>query len=81
MNPTPEFWHFLKYIGNRIYLARHARREKITTAANNIGISHPTLSQIENGRYKPLSVKLICKILYYYELELGEFLKFPENEK
>lgn len=69
---------FLERIGYKLYVARHNKREKITAAANNIGISHPTLSQIENGKYKSLTIRLVFKLAFYYDLDLDEFLNFSE---
>lgn len=75
MHSTPvNFDQILVLIGNKIYLARHTRREKITTAAANIGISHPVLSQIENGRYKSLSIHTLFKVCDYYGIHLQDIL-------
>jgi DNA-binding Xre family transcriptional regulator len=68
------FDQILVLIGNKIYVARHIRREKITTAAANIGISHPVLSQIENGRYKSLSIHTLFKVCDYYDIHLQDML-------
>lgn len=61
-------------IGLKLYTKRHMKREKITVAAHNIGVSHPVLSQIENGRYNALSLKLLSKIADYYEMPIQELL-------
>ncbi len=71
---TASLDQILVLIGNKIYVARHTRREKITTAAANIGISHPVLSQIENGRYKSLSIQTLFKVCDYYDIDLQEIL-------
>jgi transcriptional regulator with XRE-family HTH domain len=62
-------------IGHKLYITRHSRREKITTVANNVGISHPVISQIENGRYTGLSLKLLDKIAAYYGMSLSDLLR------
>ncbi len=69
------FEDLLKKIGNKLYDIRHSRREKITNVANGVGVSHPVISLIENGRYKSLTFNLLHKICEYYEVELLSIIK------
>lgn len=64
----------LIHIGDKLYTARHLKREKMTTVAKNIGVSHPVISLIENGHYKGLSLNLLCKLADYYKLTLAELI-------
>lgn len=61
-------------IGSKLYSIRHARNEKITAVAHHIGVSHAVISQIENGRYKGLSVKMLFLIAEYYNVSLYDIL-------
>lgn len=66
----------LKQIGNRLYIERHKRREKLETVARAIGVTHPVISRIENGRYKGLSVEMLSKLAGHYGISLKE-LELP----
>ncbi len=61
-------------IGNNLYIIRHSRKEKLTAVSVSIGISHPVLSQIENGKYEGLSIKLIVKLAQYYNVPAERIL-------
>lgn len=74
MYTSTQLQSLFSYIGFKLYTKRHLKREKITVAAHNIGVSHPVLSQIENGRYTALSFKLLSKIADYYEMSIQELL-------
>lgn len=61
-------------IGSNLRIARLHRNEKLITASNAIGISHTVLSQIENGRYTCLSLKLLLKATDYYFLDTKDVI-------
>lgn len=62
----------LSKIGYKFYVARHIKREKITSVASNIGVSHPVISKIENGTYKPLTIDLVYRLMSYYNLSFSD---------
>ncbi len=66
---TKIFEQVLEHIGYQFYVARHQKRETITCVAKNIGVSHPVISKIENGRYKSISLQLIIKLMDYYSIK------------
>lgn len=61
-------------IGHKLYSIRRARNEKITVVAHHVGVSHAVISQVENGRYKSLSVKMLFLIAEYYKVSIEELL-------
>lgn len=74
MKESANFEEKLKQIGDKLYMARHARREKMQTVAQAVGVSHPVISQVENGRYKGLSSSLLFKLSEYYGISLNELI-------
>lgn len=64
----------LETIGNRLYTIRHQKREKLTSVATAIGISHPVISLVENGRYKGLTLDLLLRICNHYSISMEELL-------
>ncbi len=62
---------FFENIGYKLYVLRHSRREKISCVADYLGVSSATVSLIENGRYRSLSLILLLKIAEYYNVELS----------
>jgi transcriptional regulator with XRE-family HTH domain len=71
---NPSLNQLFEDIGSRLYQTRHARNEKLTTVARSVGVSHTVVSQIENGRYKSLSLQLLYRIIDYYDLPLTAVL-------
>lgn len=69
----------LEIIGVKLYKARHDRNEKITTAAQAIGISHSVLSQVEHGKYLPLTIGLLLRIAGHYNIDLLRLLQ-PDTQ-
>lgn len=69
MQPDENVNVLLKQIGDILYQARHARKEKITSVAKNIGVSHTVISKIENGKYPALSLQLLHRLVKYYKLD------------
>jgi transcriptional regulator with XRE-family HTH domain len=68
------FKELLIDIGDKFYQLRHLRKEKITAVASSIGISHPVISQIENGNYKSLSIELLFRLANYYNVSVQDIL-------
>ncbi|RYE21833.1 MAG: XRE family transcriptional regulator [Sphingobacteriales bacterium] len=64
----------LELIGNNLYFLRHARKLKMTVVAQSVGVSHPVISQIENGRYTALSVGLLLKLSELYNVTLDDLM-------
>ncbi|MFT4205218.1 MAG: helix-turn-helix domain-containing protein [Chitinophagaceae bacterium] len=56
--------------------------------ASEVGVKHPVLSRIENGRYEGLSLALLLKLCNFYKVSLEEVLgqkvmqvfNFSQNE-
>jgi len=69
----------LLHLGEKLYKIRHLRKEKITSVASAINISHSVLSQVENGKYKSLSIDLLFKIAAYYNTQIDELLSNTGN--
>ncbi|WP_344827136.1 helix-turn-helix domain-containing protein [Rurimicrobium arvi] len=63
-----------KTIGENFHTIRNARKEKLDVAAEAVGVSHPVLSRIENGRYSGLSVELLVKLCNHYQVKLQQIL-------
>ena len=78
MEATYSLQSIYQSVGYKLFLARHKRRETLKSVAAGIGVSHVVISQIENGRYESLSIKLLFQIARYYKLELYELLAEKE---
>jgi transcriptional regulator with XRE-family HTH domain len=74
MKESANFEEKLQQIGYKLYMARHARREKMQTVAKAVGVSYPVISRIENGRYKGLSSALLFKLSDYYGISINEMI-------
>lgn len=66
--------NLLERIGEMIYTLRQQKGEKLDSVSQSIGISHTVLSQVEHGRYKPLSFKLLEKIAAYYNKSVVDII-------
>ena len=64
----------LKVIGEKLRQQRTTRNEKLLTIERALGISHGTISKIENGRYNCLTLMMLTKISGYYQVEVSELL-------
>lgn len=64
----------LKTIGNNLHSIRNARKETLQSVASDIGITHPTISKIENGRHKNLPIGLLVKLCNHYKISLQQVL-------
>lgn len=61
-------------IGRKLYHIRRMRNEKLTAVAQEVGLSHGVISQIENGRYPGLSVKTLHVLANHYEISLSDIM-------
>lgn len=64
----------LKTIGENIHTVRNAKKETLDCAAKAIGMTHPTLSKIENGRYPGLTMELIITICNHFKVTLQQII-------
>ena len=62
----------LTKIGQNLHTVRNARKETLQSVATDIGITHPIISKIENGRYPNLQLKLLIKLCNHYKITLYE---------
>jgi transcriptional regulator with XRE-family HTH domain len=68
---TPEL---LETVGRNLHSIRNARKETLQAVAQAIGITHPVISKIENGRNENLSIALLIKLCNHYEVTLQQAL-------
>lgn len=61
-------------IGQNLHTIRNARKETLQAVATDIGITHPIISKIENGRYPSLQLKLLVKLCNHYSISLQQVL-------
>ena len=45
--------------GHNLHTIRNARKETLQSVASDIGVTHPIISKIENGRYPNLQLNLL----------------------
>lgn len=64
----------LKTIGHNLHTIRNARKETLQAVASELGITHPIISKIENGRYPNLQLNLLVKLCNYYNISLQQAL-------
>lgn len=64
----------LQKIGENLHTIRNARKETLQSVAKSIGITHPVLSKIENGRSDNLSLALLLKICNYYKISMQQVM-------
>ena len=62
--------HLLKHIGRNLHTIRNARKETLKSVAHSIRLTHPTLSKIENGRYKNLQIIQLLNLCKHYQVSL-----------
>lgn len=60
-------------LGIALRVARRARKESITAAAQKIGLDRGHLSDIEAGEVEP-RFRLVKKLLAYYNIQLDDVL-------
>lgn len=73
-NYGKEFQTVLKLVGKYFKLLRNKKNEKLYSVSNSIGVTHPVISQIENGKYYSLNFKIITNLLEYYNVRLEELI-------
>ena len=64
----------LKRIGDRLWQARHANKEKMASVAKEIHINISVVSQVENGRYHALSLELLSRFAHHYHTSVDLLL-------
>ena len=74
MNSAIEIHHLLTKIGQNLHTIRNARKETLQSVAADIGITHPIISKIENGRYPNLQLTLLIKLCNHYQITLQQAL-------
>jgi transcriptional regulator with XRE-family HTH domain len=62
----------LTTIGQNLHTIRNARKETLQSVAADIGITHPIISKIENGRYPNLQLNLLVKLCNHYKITLQQ---------
>lgn len=62
----------LSIIGQNLHTIRNARKETLQAVATEIGVTHPIISKIENGRYESLQLGLLIKLCNYYQITLQQ---------
>jgi transcriptional regulator with XRE-family HTH domain len=69
---TIEINSLLTTIGQNLHTIRNARKETLQSVAADIGITHPIISKIENGRYPNLQLNLLIKLCNHYKITLQQ---------
>lgn len=64
----------LTTIGHNLHTIRNARKETLQAVASEIGITHPIISKIENGRYPNIQLNLLIKLCNHYKVTLQQIL-------
>lgn len=64
----------LTTIGHNLHTIRNARKETLQTVASEVGITHPIISKIENGRYPNIQLNLLIKLCNHYKVTLQQIL-------
>ena len=62
----------LTTIGQNLHTIRNARKETLQSVAADIGITHPIISKIENGRYPNIQLNLLIKLCNHYKITLQQ---------
>jgi transcriptional regulator with XRE-family HTH domain len=65
----------LTTIGRNLHTIRNARKETLQAVAAEIGITHPIISKIENGRYPNIQLNLLVKLCNHYKVTLQQVLE------
>lgn len=61
-------------IGQNLHTIRNARKETLQSVASDIGITHPIISKIENGRYPTIQLNLLIKLCNHYKVTFQQIL-------
>ncbi|WP_372473016.1 helix-turn-helix domain-containing protein [Capnocytophaga sp. ARDL2] len=67
-----DFNNLLNIIGQNLHTIRNARKEILQAVAAQIGVTHPIISKIENGRYESLQLSLLIKLCNHYKISLQQ---------
>lgn len=62
----------LTTIGRNLHTIRNARKETLQAVASEIGVTHPIISKIENGRYPNIQLNLLIKLCNHYKVTLQQ---------
>lgn len=71
---TIDIRSLLSVIGQNLHTIRNARKETLQSVASDIGITHPIISKIENGRYESLQLGLLVKLCNHYNITIQQAL-------
>lgn len=71
---TIDISSLLLSIGNNLHTIRNARKETLKAVAASIGVTHPIISKVENGRYPNLQLGLLVKLCNHYNVSLQQIL-------
>lgn len=64
----------LANIGDNLHSIRNAKKMTLEAVASEVGVKHPVLSRIENGRYESLNIALLVKLCNYYNVTIEQIL-------
>lgn len=71
---TIEINSLLVTLGQNLHTIRNARKETLQAVASDIGVTHPIISKIENGRYNNLQISLLVKLCNHYNITIQQAL-------
>lgn len=71
---TIDISSLLLTISNNLHTIRNARKETLKAVAVSIGVTHPIISKVENGRYPNLQLGLLVKLCNHYNVSLQQIL-------
>ena len=60
--------------GHNLHTIRNAHKETLQSVASDIGVTHPIISKIENGRYPNLQLNLLIKLCNHHKVTLQQIL-------
>lgn len=70
----------LTTIGQNLHTIRNARKETLQGVASAIGLTHPVISKIENGRYEALTMAMLIKLCNHYDVTLQQVLHLEKSQ-
>lgn len=69
----------LEAIGGNLHSIRNARKETLQAVASALGVSHPVISKIENGRYQTFNIAMLVKLCNYYQVSLSQIFMLDQQ--
>ncbi|HDV5973497.1 TPA: helix-turn-helix transcriptional regulator [Staphylococcus aureus] len=66
---------FIENLGEILKQLREEKRIKQKVVANGIGVTSSYLNRIENNKSNTIQLKLLIKLLAYYDMTLFEFIE------